>query len=297
MVRSWNVRARTRLFVGLVAVVSAAALVPAIAPAQAAVRRAAVVSPCGTATVLKDDGTPWVCTFGDEFTGSKLDPTKWFVQTTANSGYNAGNACYTDSTQNVTQSFGTLKLVARKTSRPTTCASPSGSFSTNYSAGTVSTFNRFAQTGGRFEIRAKFPTSRLPGLQSALWMYPAVTDNVWPANGEIDIAEWYSQYYDRVIPYLHYATSYLDPNATNVNCTISNVGSWHTYTLEWTPTVIRFLYDDKLCMQNSAIAGNYPYTKPYMIVLSQMLGVGSNAPTSRTALPATTTVDYVHVWK
>jgi beta-glucanase (GH16 family) len=292
-----QVRLRSRGLLGALAVLLVAGLFSALAPAQAAVRSAVVASPCGTTTVLKADGTPWVCSFGDDFTGSKVDTSKWFVQTTANSGYNAGGACYTDTTSNVTQSFGALKLIARRTSRPTTCATPSGSFSTNYSAGTVSTFNRFTQTNGRFEIRAKFPTSAVPGLQSALWMYPAVTDNVWPANGEIDIAESYSQYPDRVIPYLHYATSYLDPNATNVSCTIANVGAWHTYTLEWTPTLIQFLYDGKVCMQNSAVAGQYPFTKPYMLVLSQLIGAGSNAPTARTALPATTQVDYVHVWK
>ena len=162
----------------------------------------------------------------------------------------------------------------------------------------MSTFNRFSQAYGRFEIRAKFPTSKLAGLQSALWMYPAVTDMPWPWNGEIDIAEWYSQYYDRVIPFLHYGTSYLDPNATNNNCKVANVGgAWHTYVLEWTPQAIRFIYDGKLCLQNTAVAGGYPFNKAYMVVLSQMLGTGSNAPYARTALPATTQIDYVHVWK
>ncbi|HET6154620.1 MAG TPA: glycoside hydrolase family 16 protein [Marmoricola sp.] len=293
-----RVRNQARGLVGIVVLALGMGLVTATSSGSAVAAKAVVVpSPCGTAVVKKADGTPWTCTWGDDFTGSKLDTTKWFIQTTANSGYNAGNACYTDTAQNVTQSGGTLKLVARKVLKPFVCTSPTGNYTTNHTSGTVSTFARFSQTYGRVEIRAKFPTSRLVGLQSALWMYPvAPGSQPWPYSGEIDIAEWYSQYYNRVIPYLHYGTSYLDANSTNVNCMVSNVGAFHTYDLEWTPTSMKFIYDGKTCMTNTAIAGQYPFNKAYMLVLSQLLGVGDNAPTTRTVLPATTTVDYVHVW-
>jgi beta-glucanase (GH16 family) len=129
-------------------------------------------------------------------------------------------------------------------------------------------------------------------------MYPQNTDyQVWPYSGEIDIAEWYSQYPDLVIPFLHYGTSYLDATATNVNCRVANVGgAWHTYAFEWTPQAMSFIYDGKTCLTNTVVAGQYPFNKPYMLVLSQMLGVGANAPTARTTLPATTQIDYVHVW-
>ncbi|RNL65188.1 glycoside hydrolase family 16 protein [Nocardioides marmoriginsengisoli] len=269
-----------------------------LSPAEAKLPAKAVAGPCGTAVVLKADGTPWTCTFGDDFTGSTLDTSKWFIQTTANSAYNSGGACYTDTKQNVTQSMGSLKLVARKVFKAFVCASPTGSYLTNYTAGTVSTFNRFAQAYGRFEVRAKFPSGRLPGLQSAIWMYPQENTQPWPYNGEIDIAEWYSQYPDRVIPFLHYGSSYMDPNATNTNCKVANVsGAWHTYLLEWTPQAIKISYDGKVCLTNTAVAGQYPFNKAYMLVLSQMLGTGSNAVTSRTQLPATTQIDYVRVWQ
>jgi beta-glucanase (GH16 family) len=268
------------------------------AAAEAKKAEAAANALCGGKALKRADGTSWTCAWGDDFTGS-LDTSKWFVQTSANSGYNAGGACYTDSKQNVTQSMGVLKLVARKVAKPFVCASSTGSFATNYSAATVSTFNRFTQAYGRFEVRAKFPSSKQPGLQSAIWMYPENTDNqVWPYSGEIDIAESYSQYSDRVIPFLHYGNSYLDLTSTNTNCKVANVGgAWHTYALEWTPASIRFIYDGKLCLENTAIGGRYPFNKPYMLVLSQLIGVGANGPMARTQLPATTQIDYVHVWK
>ncbi len=293
----FRVRKRAKGLVGLVVAALGTGLLTAaaVAPVEA-VGATVVPSDCGTAVITKVDGTPWTCTFGDDFSG-RLDGTKWHIQTTLGSGYNAGNACYTDSTRNVTQSFGTLKLVAREVSRPFLCQSSTGDFFTTYTAGTVNTFNRFTQAYGRFEVRARFPTSRLPGLQSAIWMYPEDPGpRPWPYSGEIDIAEWYSQYWDRVIPFLHYAGSYQDPKATNVNCLVTNVGNWHTYVLEWTPEAIRILYDGKLCLENTAAAGQDPFNKAYMLVLSQLIGVGSNAPTAQTQLPAVTTIDYVRVW-
>jgi beta-glucanase (GH16 family) len=296
-----RVRNRTRGLAAVAALVLGMGLLSAVStgPSDAAVAKAAVApSPCGTAVVLKSDGTPWTCTWGDDFAGSKLDTTKWFIQTSANSGYRAGGACYTDSTQNVTVSGGYLKLIARKVAKPFVCASSTGSFSTNYSAATISTYNRFSQTYGRFEIKAKFPASVLAGLQSSIWMYPVNVGSLpWPYSGEIDIAEWYSQYSGLVIPYLHYGTSYLDPNATKTTCKVALAGFIsHTYTLEWSPTSMKFIYDGKLCMENTAIAGQDPFNKAYMLVLGQLIGSDSNAPTASTGLPATTQVDYVHVW-
>ena len=36
----------------------------------------------------------------------------------------------------------------------------------------VTTYNRFSQAYGRFEIRAKFPAATVQGLQSAFWLWP-----------------------------------------------------------------------------------------------------------------------------
>ncbi|MCW2786436.1 MAG: hypothetical protein JWP74_2953 [Marmoricola sp.] len=281
--------------------VAVALLVPAgllsATPADAAKKVPVPVSPCGTTVVLKADGTPWTCTFGDDFTKGPLDSTKWLPQVTATSGYTSGGTCFLNTANNISVAGGMLKLTARRVGRPFVCKTPTSQFSTNYSSGMVSTYTKFTQTYGRFEIRAKFPASRLPGLQSSIWMYPQDPGNQpWPYGGEIDIAEWYSQYATRVIPYLHYGTSYLDPNATNTSCMVADVGAWHTYVVEWSPKVISFIYDGNVCMQNTAVAGQYPFNKAYMLALTQLMGVGDNAPTARTVMPATTDIDYVHVW-
>lgn len=167
----------------------------------------------------------------------------------------------------------------------------------------VSTYGMFSQAYGRFEIRAKFPAAKVAGLQSALWLYPQnLTYGPWPGSGEIDIAETYSKYPDRAIPYIHYNEPIYDPTVTNNYCMISNLGSFHKYVAEWTPTAITIKYDGAICMVHkinpvAPLSGSAPFDQPFFVALTQALGVGDNAfDPATTPLPATTQVDYVHVW-
>ncbi|MEO6470288.1 MAG: glycoside hydrolase family 16 protein [Aeromicrobium sp.] len=261
-------------------------------------------SACGSAVVTKSDGTTWKCTFGDDFTGGNLDTSKWGVQTTAGTGSHTGVDCLVNSSKNVSTSFGVLRLTTRKESAPFTCTSPYGNFRTQYTGAMVSTYNKFAQAYGRFEIRAKFPATKVAGLQSALWLYPQnPTYGSWPQSGEIDIAEEYSAYADRAVPYIHYAqTNLTDASVTNSHCLIKDVSAFHSYVAEWTPTNITIKYDGATCLSHSwtpaaPLLSPAPFDQPFMVCLTQGLGVNGNAFNSLTTpLPATTQVDYVRVW-
>ena len=158
------------------------------------------------------------------------------------------------SPNNVSVSNGALNLTARRESGTFQCQYPGGSYETRYTSGMVSTYGRFSQTFGRFEIRAKFPAAKVAGLQSALWMWPVDPNKygAWPGSGEIDIAEFYSQYPDRVIPYLHYDSAPSDTTLTNNYCMISDVSAFHSYVAEWTPTAITIKYDGQTCMSHAS---------------------------------------------
>jgi beta-glucanase (GH16 family) len=277
----------------------------AVAPAAAAKRgqgTAASPDACG-ARIAKSTGGYWACTFSDEFNGPSLDVSKWVPQRTATSGYvNGPTACFVDSPNNISVSNGALKLTARKESAPFGCAP---GFTTQYTSGMVSTaLGRFSQTYGRFEIRAKTWSARVKGLQTSLWLWPVDSRKYAPAHsGEIDIAEMYSQYPDRAIPYIHYNTAAHDPSVTNNYCMISNLAKFHTYTLEWTAQRMKISYDGRTCLVHrpnpaAPLAGPQPFDHPFFIALTQALGVNTNLfdPAS-TPLPATTEVDYVRVWK
>jgi len=261
---------------------------------------------CGGKTIPKRSGGYWRCTFSDDFGGAKLNPAKWLPQRTEDSGYTSGQtACFSNSPNNVWVSRGSLKLRARAEVAPFTCWDPNGPFTTAYTSGGVSTWGRFSQAYGRFEIRAKVPSARINGLQSALWLSPAnpLRYGAWPANGEIDIAEMFSSNAGRAFAHIHYTRAAVDPTVTNTGCKIRNLGAFHTYAVEWTTKQIRVIYDGKTCLVNrwtpaAPLLSPQPFDQPFVIALTQALGVETNAfDPATTPLPATTTIDYVRVWK
>jgi beta-glucanase (GH16 family) len=254
----------------------------------------------------------WSCTLNDGFDGSALDSNLWRVQTTAASGFGVGGECFVDDPDNIAVGGGNLSLTVREEAAPFLCQKPNPqdwtnptSFETTYTAGSVLTDQNFSQAYGRFEIRARMPQSQVPGLHFAFWLWPQTYTHgaTWPMSGEIDIMEWYSRYPQHGVPYLHYAQTSADPNVT-APCLVGTMSDWHTYTLEWTPTSIRILYDGTLCLENtnwtpSNTSMPGPFDHPFMISLTQALGAlgTENAVNDQTPLPATATIDYVKVWE
>jgi beta-glucanase (GH16 family) len=229
------------------------------------------------------------------------------VQQTANSGYTTGagaaTACYVDSPNNVSVSNGELHLTVRKEAAPFSCPYPGGSFTTQYTAGMVTSDNLFSQTYGAFEVRAELPPAIVAGLQETFWLWPTNAQKygtAWPSSGEIDFAEFYSQYPTFDIPVIHYKAAAADPNVTN-DCVINPL-SFNTYDVEWTPNAITVLYNGAVCLVDhpnpaSPLKSPQPFDQPFFVALTQALGFGTNAlQQTFTPLPATTLVDWVRVW-
>jgi len=262
------------------------------------------VPSCGPVVPRKADGTPWRCTFADEFDGNRLSPLRWTRMTTGETSWVNGPECYTESGPNVRVRNGKLRLTVRREEQPFMCDRILADSMTDYTGGSISTFGQFSQTYGRYEFRAAFPRARTTGLHSALWLYPVkrVYDGIVPKSGELDVAEFYTLYPDRVVPFMHYTGDLLDPNRTNNECFVKRPWRFHTYLMVWTPASIRISYDKKTCVFNDhwsplLLARPSPFDHPYTINLTQALGVVPNSfsPT-KTALPATMRVDYVRVW-
>lgn len=272
---------------------------PTASPSTSSLNR----NSCGFSIVREFIPGLWRCTFADDFNGGTLDASKWIVPLTSTSGYRSGDECYVDNAENVSVSGGHLNLTARREVAPFTCVSPFGNYTTQNTSGTVSTWGKFSQAYGRFEIRARFPDAKVAGLQSALSLYPQdLKYGAWPASGEIDIAETYSEYPDRVIPYLHYVQPAYDPTVTNTDCLIKDVSAFHTYAAVWSPTSITITYDGATCLVHkwnpaAPLKSPAPFDQPFIVFLTQALGIGDNAfDPATTPLPATTQIDYVHVW-
>lgn len=272
-------------------------------PASAAPQPKAQTPDCG-ATVDKEDGKTWRCTFADEFNGKAIDEAKWQPLLTEATNLHGSEDCWVANENTIAVADGSLRLTSRREDNPFTCTKATGdTYETQISSGSVTSYGKFAQTYGRWEIRARFPEITLPGAQGTLWLTPAGgTSGASAATGEIDLAEFYSLYPDRVVPYIHYNLSSLDSTVTNTTCMVSDPWNFHTYSMVWTAGHIVIAIDGTACVDHKIhaakpLTGSQPFDQPFVINLTQTMGLGNNAPIEGTPLPLTTEVDYVRVWK
>jgi beta-glucanase (GH16 family) len=259
---------------------------------------------CGFVRPAKPGGGRYTCTFTDNFNGTKLDTTKWkAVKSSENSlvtGLGVGSPdCYLDRPENVSVKNGRLRLTSRVEWARFVCDTQFGSFTTSDSAGSVTSWGKFAQTYGRFEFRAKFPSNATPDFISALWMYPQnPAYGKWPRSGEIDVAEWFGDAYgtNPVFPSVHYAGEDR-AKSTGRNCVVPGAGKkFHTYAVEWSPTTMSFYYHNKLCFQHTwtpaaPLVRPQPFDQAFDLIMTQTGGY--NRPVGTTM---TMEVDWVRAW-
>ncbi len=253
---------------------------------------------CGVGRA-KADGTPWRCTFVDNFSSGALDRTKWVPQSAFAMGSPGTHTCYVDDPSTIQVADGKLHLSVRKVATPVSCDFGDLAGPTNYVSGGVMSYHLFSQQYGRFEARIKNTATTAPGLHEAFWLWPDdryPSTAVWPYAGEIDISETYSSYPGLSIPFLHYSADALG-NLVGVNtawnCAAAR-GVWNVYTLEWTASKIQIFVNGKLCLTNTS--GDTAFMKPYIMALTQGLGAAGNVYDGRAPL-GTMSVDYVRVWK
>ena len=279
----------------LSALAAAAAVVPlVVVPLTESVAGAPTASAQPTCNGVPDGPTGnFTCTFDDEFDGTTLNTANWQPQLTATSGYITGGPdCYVNNPNTISVSGGYLNLSVVDTG-PTQCVP---GYYPSYQAGMVTSSKLFDQTYGVFEVRAKIPDVTVPGLQETFWLYHQTsTYGPGAASGEIDFAEFYSEYPTLDVPNIHYVHVAPDPNVTAYNCTI-DPSQFNTYDVNWTPTAITIYYNGQVCLTDSPINGPAPFNQPFFIALTQALGIGFNTPTANTPLPATTQIDYVRAW-
>ena len=254
--------------------------------------------------VARAQGNYPVLSWYDEFDGSRVDPDRWSFELGTGSQFGLdgwGNnelQYYTSRTENARVADGLLTISARRESFGGQA----------YTSARLTTRGHFAQTGGRFEMRAALPLGQ--GLWPAFWMLPATTSyGGWAASGEIDIMEARGQDPGKVVNTIHYGGSWPNNEYRGVTLTLPQGGSiadFHTYAVEWdvvpTPN-LRWYIDDRLAWQTSdwwSSGGAYPapFDKPFNLMLN--LAVGGNfvgSPDGSTPFPAAMKVDYVRAYQ
>jgi len=282
---------RTRTFVLWLAAIAAAAATAAASPAGA------VTKSCGSARIEKPSGGHWICTFGDSFGGRSLNRSNWDAMRTEASNFTQGGECYVDDPQHIAVANGHLILTATSGPHPSQC----GLYWTRFESGMIFTQHHFAQTYGRFKVRAKMPTGT--GFQSAFWMWPEHKAYGF-RSGEIDVAELFGSLADIVAPHIHLKNALGIDQGQGADCPVADPsGAFHTYVLVWLRSELRFTYDGATCMDitswdpGAPLAFPQPFDQPFFLVLQLALGIGPNAPNANTVFPARMVVDYVRAWR
>jgi beta-glucanase (GH16 family) len=269
---------------------------PVLAVSTALFAPAAMAAP----PALTDPTQVWQQTFGDEFNGIVLDPTKWstcYWWVTGDGCTNSSNGeqqWYTPA--NVIESGGTLKLRAQ---RQTTLAPDgktydytSGMISSGRTTSLLNTPPKFQFKYGYMEMRAKLPKGT--GLWPAFWTLPS--SHGWPP--EIDVMEGRG---DRpndvnVGVYNKDATGKTVHGSVWVNGLADYTAGFHTFAVDWQPTYLNYYIDGVL-----RISVTDPVRIPTepMYVLAN-LAVGGNwpgSPDASTPFPSDLEIDWIHVFE
>ncbi len=237
----------------------------------------------------------WTLSWSDEFNYTGLpDSSKWDYDTGGHGWGNNELQYYTDSDiRNVEVNNGTLKLRALREKTG----------DKDYSSARMVTRGKADFTYGKIEINAKLPAGR--GLWPALWMLGNNIETVdWPECGEIDIMEHVGYEKDSIFGTIH-TKAYNHVIGTQKMKKIfikDPYGSFHRYTLEWTPEHMKFFLDDTLFNEitnEKKSTAEWPFDSPFYLLMNIAVGgnLGGQHGVDSTVFPATMEVDYVRVYK
>lgn len=241
--------------------------------------------------------------FEDDFTGSRIDTSRWNVADQTYRSYDWGWI----QASNASVSNGTLKLRAHRRSKPVTTRDGKVR---EWSCADLTTVGKFSQEFGRWEFRAKMPTApgRSVGLWTGVWLRPDDTR----IGGEIDIAESYGSkssqaktkfdQTSRAEASVHFnqqrkgTVHSWTPSGTNI------YSQWNTWTMEKTPSGIRMFFNDQQILDvpsgTAAYRAAFPAGSKMNLRISFQIGNSYwGRPTSSTVSGQALELDYVRAWK
>ncbi|ALI98364.1 glycoside hydrolase family 16 protein [Rufibacter tibetensis] len=176
----------------------------------------------------------------------------------------------------------------------------------HYTAASINTRGKKEFQYGIIEVRARIDTSL--GMWPAIWTLGV--SKRWPANGEVDIMEYYradgkpailanaawadeqmkAVWDSEKIPFTHF----LEKDADWAN-------KFHVWKMDWTEESIKLYLDDELLNQIDLTKtlnadGFNPFHQPHYILLNLAIG-GNGGDPSNTPFPKKYVVDYVRVYQ
>ncbi|HUO09262.1 MAG TPA: glycoside hydrolase family 16 protein [Phycisphaerae bacterium] len=189
-----------------------------------------------------------------------------------------------------------------------------------YTSASVTTARKHSFQYGRFEIRARINTRQ--GSWPAFWTLG--NRGPWPANGEIDIMEYYDNTLLANIAWLGAGGSGDGRSFWNsVRTPLAKLGpdwsnQFHTWRMDWSESAVKLYCDDKLLNSQDlaktindpellrragpgspegTAAPSNPFRQPEYILLNQAIGGHRGGDPTHTPFPIRYEIDYVRVYQ
>jgi beta-glucanase (GH16 family) len=231
-------------------------------------------------------GQSWNLVWADEF-NSSIGPD-WVFETGTGSGGWGNNELQYYRSQNASVNNGHLVITARRESFG----------GMQYTSARMKTQGRKSWKYGKIEARIQMPSFQ--GVWPAFWM---LGDNIgsvgWPACGEIDIMEHVNTG-GQVVGTMHWR----DHNNNYANYggnTTTSITTFHTYTIEWNASAIKWFVDGVQYHEANilnGINGTSEFHNNFFVILN--MAIGGNWPgftIDNNAFPAEMRIDWVRVYQ
>lgn len=265
---------------------------------------ALLLAGCATAPAPLPQATPlalgipagYALVWSDEFSANGLpDKSKWVYDTGMNKqGWHNRELQYYSGprAENAEVRDGKLVITARKEQRPA-AADWGGQ---RYTSSRMLTLGKAEWTYGYFEIRAKLPCGK--GTWPAIWMLNSAI--VWPAGGELDIAELVGREPTQVFSTVHTASGSGGKGSGAATEVLDACTAFHVYQMHWTPQQARFGIDGKThFVHKNAGTGKaqWPFDTPQFLLLNIAVGGDFGGAVDDSIFPVRMEIDYVRVYQ
>ena len=221
----------------------------------------------------------WELTFQDEFSGSRLDKTKWIDSYPDDVRTHSNNEQQYYAPDGYAVGSGRLRLKAQKRSMG----------GMPYTSGMVSSYGKFTQQYGWCEMRARFPNGK--GMWPAFWLLPPTKE--WPP--EIDILEILGHEPDKVYMTNHWKNaSGAHEGKGDSFKGLDFSAAYHTFALDWEPDALVWYVDG---VERYRTTANIPSEPMYLLANLAVGGDWPGNPDNKTIFPAYMDIDYIRVYK
>ena len=252
----------------------------------------------------ENEVSQWELVWADEFDSEEIDGSKWNKLRWRPGWVNNEQQAYTDRDINLYLDDGNLVIQSLIEPGYYGTDYTGTAYNSDYTSGRMNTDDKVSWTYGRFDIRAKLPKGK--GSWPAIWMLGENISTVgWPNCGEIDIMEHVGFDDGRIHASIH-TEDYNHMNNTQKSGSTfieTATDSFHIYSLEWSPTYLRYLIDNESYFfvyngSNGDVA-KWPFDEPQYIILNLAIGGdwGGIQGIDPSAFPMKMLVDYVRVYE